>query len=55
MRMMRPMEVLRATGCQPVAFGSLPNDSSFHWAENKCRFWRQAGANNRLAACAPQT
>jgi hypothetical protein len=43
-----------SAGCQPAAFGSLPNApgrNSYH-AIKKCS--RQAAANYRLAACAPQ-
>ena len=46
---------LGSAGCQPAAFGSLPNASGRNSksAINKCS--RQAAANYRLAACAPQT
>jgi len=37
-------DLLGSAGCQPAAFGSLPN----------ARCSRQAAANGRLAACAPQ-
>ena len=37
-------DLLGSAGCQPAAFGSLPNA--------QCS--RQAAANDRLAACAPQ-
>src|SRR6266540_4952355 len=42
-----------AQGCQPAAFGSLPNAPESHSlrAINNCS--RQAAANYRLAACAP--
>src|SRR5437870_8956917 len=46
--------VLGSTGCQPVAFGSLPDAIS----PRERRFvpsLRQAAANNRLAACASQS
>ena len=46
--------ILGSAGCQPAAFGSLPNAPEFksHVIVNACS--RQAAANYRLAACAPQ-
>ena len=46
--------VLGSTGCQPVLFGSLPKSSlvKFNFALRKHS--RQAAANCRVAACAPQ-
>ena len=44
---------LGSTGCQPVASGSLPDAVSPH-ARRFVPGLRQAAANNRLAACAPQ-
>ena len=44
---------LGSTGCQPVAFGSLP-DAGCEDARGTRRSLRQASANNRLTACAPQ-
>src|SRR6266496_418539 len=46
--------VLGSTGCQPVASGSLP-DAGFVGARGIKRSLRQAAANSRLAACAPQS
>jgi hypothetical protein len=45
---------LGSAGCQAAAFGSLPNAFRRNSDKriNKC--WRQAAANYRLAACAPQ-
>jgi len=45
---------LGSAGYQPAAFGSLPNAPrcNSHRAIKKCL--RQAAANYRLAACAPQ-
>jgi hypothetical protein len=54
------METERATillgsaGCQPAAFGSLPNASSQDSKLTMTKCCRQAAANYRLAACAPQ-
>src|SRR5438477_1968767 len=39
------LPVLGSAGCQPAAFGTLPNATRF----------RQAAGTNRLAACAPRT
>jgi error-prone DNA polymerase len=47
-------DLLGSTGCQPVASGSLP-DAPCICAGGSGRSLRQAAANNRLAACAPQT
>ena len=44
---------LGSTGCQPVASGSLP-DAISPRARRFVPGLRQAAANNRLAACAPQ-
>ena len=44
---------LGSTGCQPVASGSLP-DAISPRARRLFPGLRQAAANNRLAACAPQ-
>src|SRR6266446_8469669 len=44
---------LGSTGCQPVASGSLP-DAMCVSTRGIERSLRQAAANNRLAACAPQ-
>ena len=44
---------LGSAGCQPVASGSLP-DANFPRAGRFVPGLRQAAANNRLAACAPQ-
>jgi hypothetical protein len=38
--------LLGSAGCQPAAFGSFPVHTN--------QGWRQAAANYRLAACAPQ-
>src|SRR5881397_1653164 len=46
--------VLGSTGCQPVASGSLPDALSVCTPGLK-RCLRQAAANYRLAACAPQS
>src|SRR5206468_587157 len=46
---------LGSTGCQPVAFGRWPNAFSNANTQNRARCSRQAAANDRLAACAPQT
>jgi len=43
-----------STGCQPAAFGSLPNASAPIVPVHANQGWRQLAANNRLAACAPQ-
>src|SRR5438552_2954061 len=45
---------LGSTGCQPVLSGSLPDGILVVGHEFRRRL-RQAAANNRLAACAPQT
>jgi hypothetical protein len=42
-----------SAGCQPAAFGSLPNAFSTAKTQNVPAFSRQAAANYRLAACAP--
>src|SRR6266704_4896010 len=44
---------LGSTGCQPVLSGSLPDGILVVGHEFRRRL-RQAAANNRLAACAPQ-
>jgi hypothetical protein len=41
-------------GCQPAAFGSLPSAPSHGSKPTITKCWRQAAANYRLAACAPQ-
>jgi len=46
-------DLLGSTGCQPVASGSLP-DATWVCARGSGEGLRQAAANNRLAACAPQ-
>ena len=46
--------LLGSAGCQPAAFGSLPNASAHSFAIHTNQGWRQAAANYRLAACAPQ-
>jgi hypothetical protein len=50
----RAMMFFGAAGCQLAAFGSLPNAPVFHPGVNINPCWRQAAANYRLAACAPQ-
>ncbi len=47
--------VLGSAGCQPAAFGSLPNapGRNLDCVVKKCS--RHAAANYRLVACAPQT
>src|SRR6266513_972492 len=45
---------LGSTGCEPVASGSLPEVSNVCTRRTQ-RSLRQAAANNRLAACAPQS
>jgi hypothetical protein len=52
--MTRREPVLGSAGCQPAAFGSLPNapGSISRLIVDTCS--RQAAANYRLAACAPQ-
>ena len=52
---MMPREsILGSAGCQPATFGNLPNAPRLSLVNfNPC--WRQAAANYRLAACAPQT
>src|SRR6266480_816761 len=45
---------LGSAGCQPAASGSLP-DANSPRAERFVPGLRQAAANSRLAACAPQT
>src|SRR3982074_2223298 len=44
---------LGSAGCQPAPSGSLP-DGTIAIARNPQRCLRQAAANGRLAACAPQ-
>ena len=46
--------ILGSAGCQPAAFGSLPNAPEFNSRVivNACS--RQVAANYRPAACAPQ-
>jgi hypothetical protein len=46
--------LLGSAGCQPAAFGSLPNASTHIFPIHTNQGWRQAAANYRLAACAPQ-
>jgi hypothetical protein len=46
--------LLGSAGCQPAAFGSLPNASAHSFPIHTNQGWRQAAANYRLAACAPQ-
>ncbi len=48
-----PLPVLGSAGCEPAAFGSLPNASAI-FPVHANQSWRQAAANYRLAACAPQ-
>jgi aspartate carbamoyltransferase catalytic subunit len=50
----RAMMFFGSAGCQPAAFGSLPNAPVFHPGANINPCWRQAAANYRLAACAPR-
>jgi hypothetical protein len=45
---------LGSAGCQPAAFGSLPNASTHIFPIHTNQDWRKAAANYRLAACAPQ-
>jgi hypothetical protein len=44
-----------SAGCQPPAFGRLPNASVCNFRDQANQCWRQAAANCRLAACVPQT
>src|SRR5712691_11891959 len=46
-------QILGSAGCQPAASGSLP-DATSPPARRFVNCLRQAAANNRLAACAPQ-
>ena len=46
--------LLGSAGCQPAAFGSLPNASAHSFPIHTNQGWRQAAANYRLAACAPR-
>src|SRR5213083_2549441 len=48
------LDRLGSTGCQPVASGSLPDALEDVPMRGMERGLRQAAANNRLAACAPQ-
>ena len=52
--MTRRETVLGSAGCQPAAFGSLPNapGSISRLIVDTCS--QQAAANYRLTACAPQ-
>jgi hypothetical protein len=50
----RAMIPLGSAGCQPGAFGSLPNASLHHSPRTIQKCSRQAAADYRLAACAPQ-
>ncbi|PYL98679.1 MAG: hypothetical protein DMF19_13855 [Verrucomicrobia bacterium] len=43
-----------SAGCQPAAFGRLPSASAPIFPVHANQVWRQAAANYRLAACAPQ-
>jgi len=45
---------LGSAGYQPAAFGSLPNAILWNSDRMRNKRWRQAAANNRLAACAPR-
>jgi hypothetical protein len=59
-RMARPL-FLGSAGCQPAAFGSLPNASAVRFSDDATLCWRQAAANCRHtplrlgAACAPRS
>jgi hypothetical protein len=44
-----------SAGCQPAAFGSLPNTAAPIFPVHANNGWRQVAANYRLAACAPQS
>jgi hypothetical protein len=46
--------LLGSAGRQPAAFGSLANASAHIFPIHTNQGWRQAAANYRLAACAPQ-
>ncbi len=48
----RAMIPLGSAGCQPAAFGSLPNASLHHSFPMITNCSRQAAADYRLAACA---
>jgi len=50
----RAMMFFGSAGCEPAAFGSLPNAPVFHPDVNINPCWRQAAANYRLAPCASQ-
>jgi hypothetical protein len=43
-----------SAGCQPAAFGSLPIAKLRTLGQSMTTGWRQAAANNRLAAFAPK-
>jgi len=43
-----------SAGWQPAALGSLPNASAPIFPVHANQGWREAAANYRLAACAPQ-
>ena len=43
-----------SAGCQPAAFGSLPNASLHHSFPIITNCSQQAAADYRLAACAPR-
>ncbi len=47
-------KILGSAGCQPVAFGSLPNAPRSNLEGTTNKRSRQAAANDRLPACAPQ-
>ncbi len=49
-----PLLFRGSAGCQPATFGSLPNASARILPVHANQGWRQAAANYRLAACAPQ-
>jgi hypothetical protein len=50
----RAMIPPRSADCQPAAFGSLPNAPLHHSSPIGTNCSRQAAADYRLAACAPQ-
>jgi hypothetical protein len=54
MMLMRRESFLGSTGRWPVAFGSLPNALVVNSLVIIHSCSRQAAANHRLAACAPQ-
>jgi hypothetical protein len=49
-----PLVFPGSAGCQPAAFGRFPNPSAHISPVHASQGWRQAAANYRLAACAPQ-